>query len=292
MTRGLIHSPAGATPRRSRDSRPGFGPAGASPRPDAAARRAFTLLELLVVLAIIGVLAAVALPSISGMRKSNVMANAVAQLTADFSNARQTAIRERTTVHVIFVPPDILTLLPNSADLRDSRTWTNLLTHPYSSYAFYAERTVGDQPGQSHPRYIGAWRTLPDGITIADWEFKQIPKADWDNPNLLTNRPFATDTDKEFPFPTVNGNRYFMPHVSFDSTGSLIAKDSGGKRVLFQDEIVSLARASILAQRAPDGSIAEFDWRESPPNNSRNDYNRIRIDGLTGRARVERQEIK
>src|SRR6185436_602153 len=90
-------------------------------------RRAFTLLELLVVLAIIGILTAVALPSMKGLQKSNIMTSASQQLVDDIGLARQYAIKERTTVHVIFVPPDVeAKTIPNNGSERDLRMWTNL----------------------------------------------------------------------------------------------------------------------------------------------------------------------
>ena len=58
-----------------------------------------------------------------------------------------------------------------------------------------------------------------------------------------------------------------------------------------RDEVIELARGSILAARDPNGNLISFDVRESPPNNSVNNYNRIRIDALTGRAILERPEI-
>src|SRR4029434_4147767 len=68
-------------------------------------RSAFTLLELLVVLAIIGLLAAVTLPAMKGMRQSNALAAANRQLLDDLPGARQRAIKDGTVVMVLFVPP-------------------------------------------------------------------------------------------------------------------------------------------------------------------------------------------
>jgi len=258
---------------------------------------AFTLMELLIVLAIMGLLASIALPAMKGIQKSNTIANATHQLIADLSQARQTAIREQTTVHVIFVPTNIARLNPSGAQdpsgFRDRNTWTNLLSHAYSSYALFVERSVGDQPGtnQWHARYIGQWRTLPDGVIIADWEFEELAAAAWDT-TAEENRSFKVREAPGFPFPTAFGNRHRVPYLSFDSKGGLVVRDSRGNRVP-QDEVISLARASVFVRRNPvTGEVDEFDVRESPPGNSINNYNRIRIDGLTGRARAEQPKIQ
>ena len=47
-----------------------------------------------------------------------------------------------------------------------------------------------------------------------------------------------------------------------------------------------------MFQRDNNGQVIFFDAREIPPGNSTNNFNRVRIDGLTGRARIERPEIQ
>jgi type II secretory pathway pseudopilin PulG len=268
---------------------------GSKPRSGGAA---FTILELLIVIGIIGLLAAIALPSMKGLTKSNVMTAASRQLSDDLAYARQLALKERTVVHVIFVPRDIAMFQPSTdntpAGLRDRKVWTNLLAHPLTSYAIFAERTVGDQPGQANPRYLTPWKSLPDGVYVADWEFVDLTAGPLQNPALWDSAP---SEDRPFKFgnlvfPTSGGQVQRVPHITFDPNGSLVVKNSNGSRVVGLDEVINLAAGSIFYQRDAAGLIADYDVREAPLGNSTNNYNRIRIDGLTGRARVERPQIR
>jgi len=78
--------------------------------------------------------------------------------------------------------------------------------------------------------------------------------------------------------------------VAFDAQGRLVDEF---KTLRFQEEIVPLARGSILYSRnETTGALIDFDVRESPPGNSVDNWHRVVIDGLTGRARVETPPIQ
>lgn len=261
----------------------------------------FTLLELLVVIAIFGMVAAITLPALKGIGRTATISAATRQLLDDVAAARQAAIAARSEVYIVFLPPygqwvtsagEPLTpadwnLLPPN----DRRIATNLLAGQYTSYALFAARQVGDQPGQSHPRYLTPWRTLPKGTFFATNQFG--------NPVLhmfliqssaerLEIRPFER---RVFPFPTASSPvNIWLPCIGFDSAGRLINLRS----TPISYEGIALAQGSVMALREPNGQLrlANADVLETPPGNSTNTFNVVRIDWLTGRARVERREVK
>ena len=233
--------------------------------------RAFTLVELLVVMAIIALLATIGLPALKGFGKGNADAAAHRQMLDDIALARLRALSGRTTVYMVFVPAGIADhAIQLTADARQLNQLTNLIRGQYSAYALFAWRSVGAQPGRLNPRYLTEWKRLPDGILIATNKFD----ATYMNESNEYRRSFRY---APFPFPTATSPQRPMPYIAFNSQGQLVPPPDAEPR----DELIPLARGSVfipdLASR-PDVVI-------SPVNNYTNNY--IRINWLTGRASVD-----
>lgn len=267
---------------------------------------AFTLLELLVVLAIMGLLAAVTLPAMKGMRQTNALASANRQLMDDLGAARQRAIKDGTVVMVVFVPPASQV---NASDFLalDDQQKRILLRGQLTSYAMFAERTAGDQPGRRRPRYLsqggGAWRSLPDGMFIPLWKFPRPLGGGGTNAPIFAalfgnaSIPPFDDIDG-IPVPTIAKgiDTVRVPYIAFNARGQLVKYDNnnGTFKLSNEDVVIPLARGSIFLARKSDTTL---DWAgpdvvEKPPGNSVENYNLIIIDKLTGRARIESPQIK
>jgi prepilin-type N-terminal cleavage/methylation domain-containing protein len=267
-----------STQRRALSAAPVlFSPAG-SGRRGISIGSAFTLIELLVVVSIIGILAAIGLPAMRGFGKSNALTSATGQLQDDVTLARQRAISGHTDVYMVFIPPGIANYNYASLGDKDKRFFTNLASGQFTTYALFSFRSVGEQPGRSNPRYLTPWKTLPEGMFIATAKF---------SPAYLPTMP---DYSRPFqylniPFPTATNAGFLLPAIGFDYQGRLRAG---------RDEIIPLARGSIFYGRDANGNlvIGPADVKETPPGNSITSSNLIHIEWLTGRARVESQQIQ
>jgi len=285
---------------------------------------AFSLIELLVVLGIIGLLAAMGIPAIRGMSKSNVIKAADRQLLDDLAYARQRAMADHTTVYVIFVPPAITntTLFPLTGVTKTDTVLSNLYGGQYTTYALLSLRSVGDQPGRYTPHYLTDWRSLPAGVYIATNKFTTVPQM---APTFNYPTNLSTGSVLSFPFPaanvyaTNNGMKpYPLPYIAFNYLGQL--DDGFGHAVstlasAATSEYISLARGSIFYAKDANGGLTaapadvlevnpgyayytnytycQYGTNLPAPDNQNvfKPYNQIHIDPLTGRARLETLRI-
>jgi prepilin-type N-terminal cleavage/methylation domain-containing protein len=256
---------------------------------------AFTLVELLVVMAIIGVLAAIGIPAMKGMGGSNDIAAGVRQLMDDLSYARLKAINERSTVYVVFVSP---TILNETWTPEQRREVSKLAKLQYTSYALFTKRSLGDQPGPGTPRYITEWKTLPDGIIIPTNKFNMLSALTARRDEPLISRPFffgdnSSPANKAhlIPFPNATNAPIPLPYIAFDFQGRLKQPPNMS---LPHDVIIPISKGSVVyPQEDPalvaQGNLAAAEVIETPKGNYTNNPC-IRIDWLTGRARVVRPE--
>jgi prepilin-type N-terminal cleavage/methylation domain-containing protein len=284
----------------------------------------FTLVELLVVISILGILAAVSGPVFRSLGGSNVQVTATRQLLDDFARARQLAISRRTTIYMVFVPqnywwPQIPiwadsagnpTAAFNNLDLYVRTAVTNLLDKQCTGYNFLAIRSVGDQPGRGVPQYIGEWRELPDGAFIATNKFNYAqywPKFDYGlasnpgNNSYLISDPMTGNNypinsfnyTNTLPFPVeTNYSGVFLPYVAFNYLGQLTVD---GSSIAAQDEYIPLAQGTAAYARNANRvmSFNSADFTEKPAGNSTSSaFHVIRIDRLTGRASLLQQKLQ
>jgi prepilin-type N-terminal cleavage/methylation domain-containing protein len=269
--------------------------------------RAFTILELMIVIGIIGLMAAMALPHMAGFTKGSAMTAATRQMLDDVGYARQRALVNRSDVYMVFLPADFWT---NNTIQLTNQVITNLAAHQYSGYALLSMRTVGDQPGVSNVHYLTDWKFLPQGVYFAPFQFTNLQGTN----NFITvtttntlagvgglTNPWtisAFPTNVLFPFPSMfadtnsnsgtNVNYNILPYIEFTPSGQLA---SGA------DQFIMLTSGSIFVSLDPNG-LPQITYPpappsvvETPPGAAINNPNLIHIDWLTARARLERNQF-
>jgi type II secretory pathway pseudopilin PulG len=250
-----------------------------------------------------GILAAIALPTIRGMKPSAKVA-ATRQLLDAVGRARQLALSQRTTVYMVFLSTNFWTdpsYGVNWTNSSDKTAATGLLDKQLLSYAYVCLRSVGDQPGVHHPRYLSSWRTLPQGAYISLDKFTPASSVSAPVLKIFTNsslayQVFGFNYTTAVPFPSETtppaspARPYIaLPYIAFDGMGQLVSGISG------QPELIPVAEGNVTFARDPNSKVAVAQSplvTERPPGNTLDNYSLVYIDRLTGRAHVERRKVQ
>ncbi len=274
-------------------------------------RPAFTLVELLVVISILGILAYLTMPALKSWSKSDATISASRQLLDGVARARQLAISQRTTVYMVFIPTNFWS--DASGNAAPNNSWfqnltpaaqtavTNLCDKQLTGFTFMAYGAMGDQPGNHQWHYLAPWQDLPEGAFIAVAKFTNSPSQYYTINDFISGAAYniyGFNVTNTIPFPVETNaastaDLPYLPYIAFNYLGQLTVD---GYNVASLDEYIPLAKGSISLARDPSTralQLAPLDVLEMPPGNSTNSsYNIVHIDRLTGRAVLEFQKMR
>lgn len=260
---------------------------------------------MLAVIAILGILAAIAVPALKNIGKNNIQTSATRQLLDAVARGRQLALAHRTTVYMVFLPTNYWNINPNwwgTLSPGEKTQATNIVDRQLSGYAYLSYGQLGDQPGQHTWHYLTDWLALPAGnfippakftsngpaISIPLWQSNSVYRSQSYSPIIPFNWTWA------FPLPDENATNVLvnLPCLAFDYTGQLISEIAPNG--VYQDAFIPMDQGNVsYGYDGPTKSLrltplAAKDITEIPPGNSTNiGFNVVHIERFTGRCTLE-----
>jgi prepilin-type N-terminal cleavage/methylation domain-containing protein len=165
--------------------------------------RAFTLLEMLVVIGIIAILLVAVIPAVNSISKSTGRKGAMSNVTSMIEQARSLALSDARNTYIAFA-----TVLPAGA------TPQMIQDYSYRAYAVFEDTASGGGKAQ-----VSKWQKLPTGISFRNQD-EPIGTG-----TCLTSTTNTTTTAFSFS-PLGGATTITCPYIEFDSTGAIIQPSS------------------------------------------------------------------
>jgi prepilin-type N-terminal cleavage/methylation domain-containing protein len=200
----------------------------------ARAIRAFTLIEMLTVIVIIGIVLAVTIPAVTNLMKSGGLNSATREVSNTLGLARQLAITQRTYARVVF--PYHLT--GSRQDM-----W----------YRTYAVMTNRDNTAAAAPnwRYASKWEYLPVGATFLD----TVPVSGAGNGAL--DDTVSLNRQANLPFPDTLGNGQ-LAFIEFAPTGAATSVGGVDSILAITEGFVSSGTPTPTASKTSANKLANL----------------------------------
>ena len=235
-------------------------------------RKAFTLVEMLAVIAVMLIVLRLTLPSLDGLLGSDAEGMARTQLIGDLNKARSMALERGGAVQLVFMPlyDDILPRNNAKTSYFSSNPDANrLLGSQLIGYALYSESQPGDQPGKPSPKWLTDWKFLPSGYFLSSQDLYASCPSRVRVRNLANNSPYF------------NGELE-LPAIAYNSRGQL--KGAGLKGVY-----LSVIMGGVFPPVKDQNGNYSVTSADPPDQSSIINLERywLRVGAVTGRAVVE-----
>lgn len=247
-------------------------------------KRKFTLVELLIVMTIMGILAAVLIPSFSGLNKNYTLLKAGQDIGGQVAIARSYAMANHCTMALVFIQKKDLDKLPDYKGKKESSSLINFYNRA-CRIALVVKNDAGNyefvmwKPDSN-------WKILPENTFIAedDYEFemssplKNVRIGDF----IRSYKPLPNENETNI---TTDTKRYIV----FNSDGQLVID---GNTVPPKGAAADENASRVIQIRITEGGYNRVtkNFRVLERSKGKFFYQYVEIDPLTGRTEYSERD--